>query len=65
TGGDVPLRKAEYGVLSLPTMIGEDPYIYSILSSFRKYNQIARLRQRKRIIFNLLIFNRLFFVLSM
>ncbi|MEN5721877.1 hypothetical protein ABEK76_27385, partial [Klebsiella pneumoniae] len=25
---DVPLRKAEYGVLSLPTMIGEDPYIY-------------------------------------
>ncbi|MGD1815321.1 hypothetical protein ACP6DS_28745, partial [Klebsiella pneumoniae subsp. pneumoniae] len=27
-GGDVPLRKAEYGVLSLPTMIGEDPYIY-------------------------------------
>ncbi|MDX7420474.1 hypothetical protein SJ301_25755, partial [Klebsiella pneumoniae] len=31
TGGDVPLRKAEYGVLSLPTMIGEDPFIYSIL----------------------------------
>ncbi|MBV1673956.1 MULTISPECIES: hypothetical protein, partial [Enterobacteriaceae] len=30
TGGDVPLRKAEYGVLSLPTMIGEDPYAYSI-----------------------------------
>ncbi|MCA0462232.1 hypothetical protein KD159_16540, partial [Escherichia coli] len=29
TGGDVPLRKAEYGVLSLPTMIGEDPFIYS------------------------------------
>ncbi|MDE9594461.1 hypothetical protein, partial [Citrobacter freundii] len=23
------LRKAEYGVLSLPTMIGEDPYSYS------------------------------------
>jgi hypothetical protein len=24
--GDVHLRKAEYGVLSLPTMIGEDAY---------------------------------------
>ncbi|MDL5452819.1 hypothetical protein QSH94_24780, partial [Escherichia coli] len=23
-------RKAEYGVLSLPTMIGEDPYQYSV-----------------------------------
>ncbi|WP_222859342.1 hypothetical protein, partial [Klebsiella pneumoniae] len=31
--GDVPLRKAEYGVLSLPTMIGEDPYPYSIAKS--------------------------------
>ncbi|WP_217903148.1 hypothetical protein, partial [Klebsiella pneumoniae] len=30
TGGDVPLRKAEYGVLSLPTMIGEDPYKNSV-----------------------------------
>ncbi|MCM7024143.1 hypothetical protein, partial [Enterobacter asburiae] len=30
TGGDVPLRKAEYGVLSLPTMIGEDPCMNSI-----------------------------------
>ncbi|WP_431625903.1 hypothetical protein, partial [Enterobacter kobei] len=28
-GSDVPLWEAEYGVLSLPTMIGEDPYIYS------------------------------------
>ncbi|WP_222859460.1 hypothetical protein, partial [Klebsiella pneumoniae] len=27
-GSDVPLWKTEYGVLSLPTMIGEDPYIY-------------------------------------
>ncbi len=33
-GGDVPLRKAEYGVLSLPTMIGEDPCIYSIKNQF-------------------------------
>ncbi|MDE9671276.1 hypothetical protein L2W89_21745, partial [Citrobacter freundii] len=32
--GDVPLRKAEYGVLSLPTMIGEDPCIYSIYTVF-------------------------------
>ncbi len=34
TGGDVPLRKAEYGVLSLPTMIGEDPYKYSYRFTF-------------------------------
>ncbi len=28
-GSDVPLWETEYGVLSLPTMIGEDPFIYS------------------------------------
>ncbi|MDK8063196.1 hypothetical protein QP691_14695, partial [Escherichia coli] len=30
TGSYVPLWETEYGVLSLPTMIGEDPHLYSI-----------------------------------